>query len=415
MTVELISVGTEILMGNILNTNARYLSEKCAGMGYEVLYQTSVGDNPARMRNVIRPALERVDLVILSGGLGPTEDDITKDICCEEMGVPLVEDPDVRSFIDEWLMTRNRTDVAKSIYRQAMVPEGQKIFMNGNGTAPGLAIEKNGKTAILLPGPPGELIPMMENQVIPYFQSKSDSILCSRMIKICGIGESTVEDRLLDLIDSQSNPTIATYAKTREVHVRVTAKAATEEEAEQLLAPVVKEITARFPKEVFTTDERENLEDVVVRILKEQGLTFTAAESCTGGLLAARLVNVPGASDVFRGSFVTYSDKAKHRMLGVRKKTLHRYTAVSAETAAEMAAGARNEGKADIAVSVTGIAGPDGGTEERPVGLVFIGCAEEDRIVVEEYRFRGNRAKIRDQAAEMALDLARRVLNDRVV
>ena len=415
MTVELISVGTEILMGNILNTNARYLSEKCAGMGYEVLYQTSVGDNPARMRNVIRTALERVDLVILSGGLGPTEDDITKDICCEEMGVPLVEDPDVRNFIDEWLMTRNRTDVAKSIYRQAMVPEGQKIFMNGNGTAPGLAIEKNGKTAILLPGPPGELIPMMENQVIPYFQSKSDSILCSRMIKICGIGESTVEDRLLDLIDSQSNPTIATYAKTREVHVRVTAKAATEEEAEQLLAPVVKEITARFPKEVFTTDERENLEDVVVRILKEQGLTFTAAESCTGGLLAARLVNVPGASDVFRGSFVTYSDKAKHRMLGVRKKTLHRYTAVSAETAAEMAAGARNEGKADIAVSVTGIAGPDGGTEERPVGLVFIGCAEEDRIVVEEYRFRGNRAKIRDQAAEMALDLARRVLNDRVV
>ena len=415
MTVELISVGTEILMGNILNTNARYLSEKCAGMGYEVLYQTSVGDNPARMRNVIRTALERVDLVILSGGLGPTEDDITKDICCEEMGVPLVEDPDVRSFIDEWLMTRNRTDVAKSIYRQAMVPEGQKIFMNGNGTAPGLAIEKNGKTAILLPGPPGELIPMMENQVIPYFQSKSDSILCSRMIKICGIGESTVEDRLLDLIDSQSNPTIATYAKTREVHVRVTAKAATEEEAEQLLAPVVKEITARFPKEVFTTDERENLEDVVVRLLKEQGLTFTAAESCTGGLLAARLVNVPGASDVFRGSFVTYSDKAKHRMLGVRKKTLHRYTAVSAETAAEMAAGARNEGKADIAVSVTGIAGPDGGTEERPVGLVFIGCAEEDRIVVEEYRFRGNRAKIRDQAAEMALDLARRVLNDRVV
>ena len=415
MTVELISVGTEILMGNILNTNARYLSEKCAGMGYEVLYQTSVGDNPARMRNVIRTALERVDLVILSGGLGPTEDDITKDICCEEMGVPLVEDPDVRSFIDEWLMTRNRTDVAKSIYRQAMVPEGQKIFMNGNGTAPGLAIEKNGKTAILLPGPPGELIPMMENQVIPYFQSKSDSILCSRMIKICGIGESTVEDRLLDLIDSQSNPTIATYAKTREVHVRVTAKAATEEEAEQLLAPVVKEITARFPKEVFTTDERENLEDVVVRLLKEQGLTFTAAESCTGGLLAARLVNVPGASDVFRGSFVTYSDKAKHRMLGVRKKTLHRYTAVSAETAAEMAAGARNEGKADIAVSVTGIAGPDGGTEERPVGLVFIGCAEEDRIVVEEYRFRGNRTKIRDQAAEMALDLARRVLNDRVV
>ncbi|MCR5370974.1 MAG: competence/damage-inducible protein A [Clostridium sp.] len=415
MTVELISVGTEILMGNILNTNARYLSEKCAGMGYEVLYQTSVGDNPARMRNVIRTALERVDLVILSGGLGPTEDDITKDICCEEMGVPLVEDPDVRSFIDEWLMTRNRTDVAKSIYRQAMVPEGQKIFMNGNGTAPGLAIEKNGKTAVLLPGPPGELIPMMENQVIPYFQSKSDSILCSRMIKICGIGESTVEDRLLDLIDSQSNPTIATYAKTREVHVRVTAKAATEEEAEQLLAPVVKEITARFPKEVFTTDERENLEDVVVRLLKEQRLTFTAAESCTGGLLAARLVNVPGASDVFRGSFVTYSDKAKHRMLGVRKKTLHRYTAVSAETAAEMAAGARDEGKADIAVSVTGIAGPDGGTEERPVGLVFIGCAEEDRIVVEEYRFRGNRAKIRDQAAEMALDLARRVLNDRVV
>ena len=415
MTVELISVGTEILMGNILNTNAKFLAEKCAGLGYEVLYQTSVGDNPERLRRVIRTALDRTDLIILSGGLGPTEDDITKDICCEEMGIPLVEDTAVRQAIDDWLAARKRTNIAKSIYRQAMVPEGQTIFINGNGTAPGLAIEKDGKCAVLLPGPPGELIPMTENQVIPYLGAKSDSVLRSRMIKICGIGESTVEERLLDLIDAQSNPTIATYAKPREVHVRVTAKAPTAEEAEEILMPVVREITGRFPREVFTTEEKETLEDVVVRMLKEQGLLFTAAESCTAGMLSARLVNVPGASDVFRGSFITYSDKAKHRMVGVKKKTLKKFTAVSAETAAEMAAGALAEGKADIAVSVTGLAGPDGGTAEKPVGLVYIGCALRDRIVVEEYHFRGNREKIREQAAETALDLARRVLNDRVV
>ena len=404
MTVELISVGTEILMGNILNTNAKFLAEKCAGLGYEVLYQTSVGDNPERLRRVIRTALDRTDLIILSGGLGPTEDDITKDICCEEMGIPLVEDTAVRQAIDDWLAARKRTNIAKSIYRQAMVPEGQTVFINGNGTAPGLAIEKDGKCAVLLPGPPGELIPMTENQVIPYLGAKSD-----------GIGESTVEERLLDLIDAQTNPTIATYAKPREVHVRVTAKAPTAEEAEEILMPVVREITGRFPREVFTTEEKETLEDVVVRMLKEQGLLFTAAESCTAGMLSARLVNVSGASDVFRGSFITYSDKAKHRMVGVKKKTLKKFTAVSAETAAEMAAGALAEGKADIAVSVTGLAGPDGGTAEKPVGLVYIGCALRDRIVVEEYHFRGNREKIREQAAETALDLARRVLNDRVV
>lgn len=411
MTAELISVGTEILMGNILNTNAKYLAEKCAGMGYEVLYQTSVGDNPERMREVIRTALGRVNLVILSGGLGPTEDDITKDICCEVMGVPLTEDAGVRSHIDEWLMTAKRKNVAARIYRQAMVPEGQHIFMNGNGTAPGLAIEKDGKTAILLPGPPVELIPMVENQVIPYFREKSDSVLLSAMVKICGTGESSVEERLLDLIDNQTNPTIATYAKTREVHVRVTAKGASEEEAESILQPVVREIMDRFPGEVFTTDEQETLEDVIIRMLREQDLKITTAESCTGGMVSARLVNVAGASDVFGGSFVTYSDKAKHRMLGVKKKTLRRFTAVSAETAAEMAVGARIEGKADIAVSVTGYAGPDGDD----VGLVYIGCALKDRVVTEEYRFRGNRQRIREQAAEMALDLARRVMNDRVV
>ena len=303
MTVELISVGTEILMGNILNTNAKFLAEKCAGLGYEVLYQTSVGDNPERLRRVIRTALDRTDLIILSGGLGPTEDDITKDICCEEMGIPLVEDTAVRQAIDDWLAARKRTNIAKSIYRQAMVPEGQTIFINGNGTAPGLAIEKDGKCAVLLPGPPGELIPMTENQVIPYLGAKSDSVLRSRMIKICGIGESTVEERLLDLIDAQTNPTIATYAKPREVHVRVTAKAPTAEEAEEILMPVVREITGRFPREVFTTEEKETLEGIAVTALPTKREYKLGERLDTTGL-ALETITSKGNHSPLTGGFI---------------------------------------------------------------------------------------------------------------
>lgn len=408
MTVELISVGTELLLGNIVNTNSQYLSEKCAMLGLSVYYQTTVGDNRERMTEVIRTALNRADLIILNGGLGPTEDDITKDVCAEVMGVKLIEDADIRSRLADWYRKRNRKDIPESNWRQALVPEGAVVFPNENGTAPGLALEKDGKTAILLPGPPNELYPMMENQICPYIQKRESGAIRSQMIKICGYGESKVEEMLLDLIDSQKNPTLATYAKTKEVHLRVTARAETDEEAKQLLKPVVKEIKKRFGAAVYTTDEKENLEDVVVRLLKKYELTVTTAESCTGGLLAGRIVNVPGASDVFREGYITYSNKAKRKILDVSKTTLKKYGAVSEQTAREMAAGGVFATDADVCIAVTGIAGPDGGTEEKPVGLVYIACYLKDHVSVEEFRFRGNRQKIREQTVVQALDLLRR-------
>lgn len=407
--VELISVGTELLLGNIVNTNAQALAGMCAELGFDVYWQTTVGDNPERLGSAIRTALGRARMVILTGGLGPTEDDITKDICCREMGVPLHEDPAIRAKIDRFLAT-SRRKFPDSIYRQALVPEGAVILDNNNGTAPGLIIEKNGGIAVLLPGPPGEMLPMVRDSLVPWLRSRSGSVLESAMIKLCGPGESEVESRLLDLIDRQTNPTIATYAKPREVHVRVTAKAATEEEAKKLLKPVVGEICGRFGTDVFTTREDETLEQVVVKLLNERHILLTTAESCTGGMIAARIVNVAGASDVFHAGFVTYSNKAKRKLLGVEKLTLKKYTAVSAQTAAEMADGALLAGKADIAVSVTGLAGPGGGTPEKPVGLVYIGCSFRGETNVEEYHFSGNRDKIRAMAAQMALNLVRKTL-----
>lgn len=408
MVVELISVGTELLLGNIVNTNARYLSEKCAMLGLSVYYQTTVGDNRERMASVIKTALDRADMIILNGGLGPTEDDITKEVCAEVMGSRLVEDPTVKAHLEEWYKLRMKSELPESNWGQALVPEGAVIFENHNGTAPGLAVEKDGKIAILLPGPPGEMYPMFEEQVCPYIQGKQSGIIRSQMIKIFGFGESKVEEMLLDLIDSQTNPTIATYAKTKEVHIRVTARAETDEEAKKILKPVVKEIKKRFGNAVYTTDENETLEDVVVRLLTKYDLTVTTAESCTGGLLAGRLVNVPGASEVFRQGFITYSNKAKRKQLDVSKTTLRKYGAVSEQTAKEMATGGVFATDADICIAVTGVAGPDGGTPEKPVGLVYIACYMKDSVQVEEYHFNGNREKVREQTVVQALDLLRR-------
>ena len=319
-----------------------------------------------------------------------------------------MEDPTVKAHLEEWYKLRMKSELPESNWGQALVPEGAVIFENHNGTAPGLAVEKDGKIAILLPGPPGEMYPMFEEQVCPYIQGKQSGIIRSQMIKICGFGESKVEEMLLDLIDSQTNPTIATYAKTKEVHIRVTARAETDEEAKKILKPVVKEIKKRFGNAVYTTDENETLEDVVVRLLTKYDLTVTTAESCTGGLLAGRLVNVPGASEVFRQGFITYSNKAKRKQLDVSKTTLRKYGAVSEQTAKEMATGGVFATDADICIAVTGVAGPDGGTPEKPVGLVYIACYMKDSVQVEEYHFNGNREKVREQTVVQALDLLRR-------
>ncbi len=411
MTAELISVGTEILMGNIVNTNAQYLAAQCAGLGLSMYHQTVVGDNEERLAEAVRMALGRSDVVILSGGLGPTEDDLTRETCAEVMEMPLEPDEHTKERIREYFKNSTFKEIPENNWRQAMVPHGAAVLDNENGTAPGLILEKDGKCAILLPGPPNELISMFEGRVLPYLQRKQPELLVSQMVKICGVGESKVESELLDLIDAQTNPTIATYAKVGEVHLRVTARAANAEEGEKLLRPVVKEIRRRFGAAVYTTREDETLEMVVVRLLKKYELTVTTAESCTGGMLAARIVNVPGASEVFRQGLVTYSNKAKRRLLDVNKATLKKYGAVSKETVKEMATGGVFASDADACVAVTGIAGPDS-EEDKPVGLVYIGCCMKDKVEVEKYQFKGNRQKVREQAVVKGLDLLRRCILD---
>ncbi len=371
-----------------------------------------MGDNHDRLAEVIRTALGRSDVVILTGGLGPTEDDLTKEVCAEVMGMPLVEDAHTRERIEQYFKNSIYKEIPDNNWKQAMVPEGAVILDNDNGTAPGLILAKDGKTAVLLPGPPAELYPLFYQQVRPYLETLQPEMIRSAMVKVCGMGESQVEDCLLDLIDSQKNPTIATYAKTGEVHIRVTARAGSEEEAKKLVKPVVKEIKNRLGDCVYSVKEKETLEEAVVKLLEKYELKVTTAESCTGGLLAGRLVNVPGASEVFREGFITYSNKAKRKYLEVSKSTLKKYGAVSEQTAREMATGGVFATDSDICVAVTGIAGPDGGSEEKPVGLVYIATYMNEKVAVESFQFKGNRAKIREMAVVKALDLLRRSILD---
>lgn len=411
MIAELVSVGTEILLGNIVNTNSVYLSEQCAGLGLSVYYQTVVGDNEKRMEAVISSALERSDVVILTGGLGPTEDDLTKEVTARVMGFPLIEDAHSKERLEFYMKQYEKNNPQRRItannYKQAMVPEGALVLDNHNGTAPGLIMEKNGKTAILLPGPPHEMKPIFEEEVYPFLRKKLPETIYSQVVKICGIGESQVAEDIQDLIKDQTNPTIAPYAKVGEVHLRITAKGENEKECKKMIKPIVRELKNRFGKNIFATDAEKSLEEAVVDMLKDQQLVLSLAESCTGGAVAARIVNVPGASEVFSHGFVTYSNRAKRRCLGVKKSTLKTEGPVSAKCAKEMAKGGRFNSASDICLSITGLAGPDGGTKETPVGTVFMGCCYNDKVITREFHFSGNRSKIRSQATAHALALLR--------
>ncbi len=405
MVVELISVGTELLLGNIINTNAAYLAEKCAYLGLSCFYQSTVGDNEERLKDTIRTGLNRSDILILSGGLGPTEDDLTKECATDVFEYNMVLDEDAKEHIQVYFEKR-KIEIASSNWKQAMVPENSIVLQNENGTAPGLIMEKNRKIMILLPGPPNEMIPMFENQVIPYLTDKSKAAIYSQVIKMCGVSESIVETSIKDLVESE-NPTVATYAKTGEVHIRVTAKAETEKDAKKIVKPVVKELKSSFGANIYTTDAAVSLEESIVELLVKNNLTITTAESCTGGMVASRIVNVAGASEIFKEGFITYSNKAKRLRLGVKKGTLNKYGAVSEQTAKEMAKGGTIFTKSDTCIAITGIAGPDGGSEEKPVGLVYIACTACGKTHVEEFHFSGNRNKIRDNATSQALTLLR--------
>lgn len=412
MTVELISVGTEILLGNIVNSNAAYLSEKLALLGLSCYHQGVVGDNEERMEAAIRLAVSRSDIVILGGGLGPTKDDLTKEVTAKVFGKELYEDAHSKERIKSYFERMGKkVQITENNWKQAMVPEGAIVIDNDNGTAPGLIIEgENGKIAILMPGPPNEMKPMFENSVYPYLNQLQPEGIYSKMVKLCGMGESQAETLMADLLEDQTNPTLAPYAKTGEVHFRVTAKALDEEEAEELMKPMIDELYKRFGSLIYTTDENVTLEESIVTTLKEKEMTLTTAESCSGGLLAGRIMNVSGASAVYNEGYITYANASKEKILGVKHETLEKYGAVSKETAYEMAVGAAKAAGADAALSVTGIAGPDGGTAEKPVGLVYVGCYVNGKVRVEEFRFTGNRSKNRDYAVVRALTLLREEL-----
>ena len=409
MVVELISVGTEILLGNIVNTNAAYLSEECAKLGLSCYYQTVVGDNEQRLTETLELALGRADIVILGGGLGPTQDDLTKEVAAKVCKKEMHLDEKAKNDIEVYFNKR-KMSIPDNNWKQAMIPEDSVVLYNENGTAPGVIIEYGEKRVVLLPGPPNELKPMFKEQVVPYFQKMLPGIIYSKTVKICGIGESRVETMIEDLINKQSNPTIATYAKTGEVHLRVTAAAKDESAAKKLLKPVIKELKEIFGTAIYSTDDNVTLEMAIADLLIANNLTISTVESCTGGLLAGRIINSPGVSETFKSGFVTYSNKAKRKIVGVKKSSLEKYGAVSKQVAEEMAQGAIAVSKADVAVSTTGIAGPDGGTAEKPVGLVYISCCVGGNTTTKELRLSGNRARIRESTVAHALVLLRECL-----
>ena len=406
MIVELISVGTELLMGNIINTNTAYLARRCADLGAVCYFQEVVGDNPGRLKETVHRAVLRADAVLITGGLGPTQDDLTKHTVAELFGRKLYRDEATCEALKAYFAKRNIT-CTENNFRQADIPEGAEILPNNNGTAPGIHIFDESKHVFLMPGPPNEMKPMFEESVAPKLSALSGEVIYSEMVKVCGIPESVAETMITDILEGQSNPTIAPYAKLGEVHFRVSAKAADEKAAMALTAPVVAELKKRFGAAVYTTSEKEELEDAVIALCKEHGYHITAAESCTGGLISARLVNVSGASACFGRSFVTYANEAKMEELGVSEETLKAYGAVSEETAREMVLGAKKHGKAEVALAVTGIAGPTGGTPEKPVGLVYVACAVKERIWVRKFWFGGDRTKNRENTVTVALAMAR--------
>ena len=414
MDAEILSIGTELLLGDIVNTNAAYISRELAVHGIGCYYQSVVGDNPERLSECLKLALSRADIVITTGGLGPTYDDMTKETVADCFGLAMeLHQPSLDRMIE--MFSRSGRQLTKNNEKQAYMPIGAIVFNNDRGTAPGLAIEKDGKTVIMLPGPPVEMSAMFDNKVKPYLKGKTSKVLLSSVIHIFGLGESAVEDILHDYMLEHTNPTIAPYAKTGEVQLRVTAFADSEDAAQSLIEPVVKDITSLFPDYVYGVDAG-NMQTALVAALKSASKTIAVAESCTGGMIASRITEVPGASDVFLCGICSYSNQSKVELLCVGKDTLDAYGAVSRETALEMARGVRRIAGSDIGIATTGIAGPSGGTKEKPVGLVYAAISTKEREEALELDLGrrgidGERELIRNAACLNAMHLALRSLS----
>lgn len=419
MRCEIIAVGTELLMGQITNTNAREVSRELTALGVGVYYQTVVGDNAKRLEEVFRQALQRTDLIVLCGGLGPTDDDLTRETVAGVLGLPLEKNREWERKLEGFFQKRKRP-MSDNNRRQALVPRGGELLPNDRGTAPGIFIahkepeEQRENIVVLLPGPPNELVPMFQAQVIPRLKDKLQAsenlgVLHSKILRIAGMGESAVVSEIAGILERQTNPTIAPLAKKSEIHLRITALAPSPEEAMRLIEPTAAEIKAILGESVYGEDDEE-LETAVAKLLRENHKTVALAESCSGGFLSHRLTNVPHSSLYFKTGLVTYSNRAKTDILGVDPLLMEKHGAVSAEVATEMARCARKVGNAHLGIGITGIAGPTGGTPEKPVGLTYIALATEDNTNCNRYEFWGSREDIKERASQTALLLLRNYL-----
>ncbi len=410
MNAEILTVGTELLLGDITNSNSQFLSREMAVYGIDILYQSTVGDNRERLESALELALSRCDMVILTGGLGPTEDDLTRETVAKGLDIPLVLHEESDARIQEYFRSTGK-EYTENNRKQAMLPEGCTVFQNDHGTAPGCAVEKDGKTVILLPGPPKELVPMFTDAVAPYLQRFSGETIRSHTIGVFGIPEAAVDERLHDLMECE-NPTVAPYAKDGEVQLRVTAKAASEKEADELCRPIIDEIEERLGTAVYGVNTG-GLAKTVVEQLKERNKKIATAESCTAGLLSGKLTDVPGVSQVFECGIAAYSPEIKRQVLGVPEAILEAKGTVCPEVAAAMAAGARRVGGADIGIGITGVAGPEP-SEGKEVGTVYVALADERRVWVKRIFTGGeikDREQIRNAATLYALDMTRRYLD----
>ena len=411
MIVELITTGSELLLGEIVNTNSAYLSSALNQAGFDVVYHSTVGDNRARMRSVMEIALERADIIITSGGLGPTLGDFTKEVMADLLGLPLIlHEPSLEKI--KCFFAHRHAHMPVNNQKQAMVPEGSYILNNSCGTAPGIVIQHNNKVIVHLPGPPHELKTMVKNELLPYLSVHypQKAIIVSKELHTYGLGESAVDETLRDILLTQSNPTIALLARPGEILVRITAKADNTRAAEELIAATEKQIRARLGNIIFSTNDK-TMEEVVAETLFAQKKTIALAESCTGGLVTSRLTDVRGASAYLIGSVVCYSNEIKEKQLGVPHQTLLDYGAVSEPTARAMAEGIRRLNGTDIGVGVTGIAGPDGGTPEKPVGTVYIAVADKNETTCRLCHFTGNRTTIKRLVSQAVLNEIRNYLN----
>jgi len=408
LNCTILTVGTELLMGQIVNTNAAFLSRELNDLGINVLYHLTVGDNPNRLEKMLKNTLEFSDLIITTGGLGPTQDDLTKETIARSLGKKLILHKPTLEKIKSFFKKLDR-EMSTNNEKQALILEDSIILENDNGTAPGFIVETDKKIVISLPGPPREMKSLFFGSVKPYLLSKSNFIIKSKILKFVGIGESSLETALQDLITHQTNPTIATYAKDGEVSLRITARGKTDKETELLIDPMVKEVKSRLDKYIYSYED-ESLEKVVSDMLIKNNLTISLAESCTGGLLASKFTSISGISKVLDRAIVTYSNTAKIQELNVEEAILESYGAVSEQTAKAMANGLKNITNTDISLSITGVAGPTGGTPEKPVGLVYIAIATNKSTLVKKLNLSGDRNKIRNYTSIAALNLIRETI-----